>query len=246
MELKSMSQLTKSYSTALYSTSGRFGEIQLLATSQDIVLDVQAQCNGGDGQRRRQYAPAQLPLADARHLRGLLDAAIRAAETAASPPSRLWSNSATATMARAAARADGMTAALSRRITPGSGMTALLASPAAPASVPTGHATDTELMRLCGQLTALNAELDALLERRVTVADEDRTEPDLCRLNDRHAALADALCVLPIPTTLAGARAAARHAVKNQDLLENPHEPAYHLAWLALSFLAGDQDTTSA
>jgi hypothetical protein len=85
-------------STALFSMSGLFGDIQLVATSRDVVLDLYSRNYDCEGRLRRHYALASLPLKDAQRLRDLLDRAIACAEQSTPLKHRRWNGTAISAM----------------------------------------------------------------------------------------------------------------------------------------------------
>jgi hypothetical protein len=78
-----MSALSHSNSySSLTSTSGTFGVIQIAATQENVVLDVQARNYDSAGHLHRDHALANLSLATAARLRDLLSEAIEYANSA--------------------------------------------------------------------------------------------------------------------------------------------------------------------
>jgi hypothetical protein len=93
----------------------------------------------------------------------------------------------------------------------GLGFTALAAGLAVPAlAIPDG--ADAELIRQCDAIVAIRGRLDAVYAVRHTMADEERTEPELeldVLFEQREEACAR-IEALPAVSTLDGARALAR------------------------------------
>ncbi len=83
---------------------------------------------------------------------------------------------------------------------------------------------DAEIIRVCDELLANKAEFDALFSRRVSIQDEERTNPELEALSAREAEIQDRLSDLPPPSTLAGAQAMARVAVSRWWMLNGEDE----------------------
>ena len=65
----------------LFSTGGTFGEIQVVATQENIVVDIQARNYDTAGHLHREHALANLSLASAVRLRDLLSEAIDHAQS---------------------------------------------------------------------------------------------------------------------------------------------------------------------
>ena len=76
-----------------------------------------------------------------------------------------------------------------------------------------GLAADTRLIRLCGQLDALQEAFSDLFARRMTIEQEHATEPAMEALLDRQNALLDAIEAAGAPATAAGIAAVARTAL---------------------------------
>ena len=72
---------------------------------------------------------------------------------------------------------------------------------------------DTRLIRLCGQLDALQEAFSDLFGRRMTIEQEHATEPAMEALLDRQDALLDAIEAAGAPATAAGIAAVARTAL---------------------------------
>jgi hypothetical protein len=85
----------------LFSTGGTWGEAQIVATSENIVLDLQSRAYDTTGHLRREHALANLPVATAIRLRQLLDEAIKASLDASSARTQpgLWSDATVASIA---------------------------------------------------------------------------------------------------------------------------------------------------
>jgi hypothetical protein len=89
-----MSRLTHHTATGssrLFSTSGTFGEVQIVATPRNVVLDIQSRARDCDGYERCHYALAKLSLNEVHRLRDLLNEAIIVAESADARQPGLWS-----------------------------------------------------------------------------------------------------------------------------------------------------------
>jgi hypothetical protein len=97
-----MSRLTHHTATAsprLFSTSGTFGEVQIVATPRSVVLDIQSRTRDCDGYERCHYALANLSLNEVHRLRDLLSEAIIVAESADARQPGLWSETTTRAVA---------------------------------------------------------------------------------------------------------------------------------------------------
>lgn len=102
---------------------------------------------------------------------------------------------------------------------------------------------DAELIRLCAAIHANRDAMDALLETRITVADEDRTEPALARLFGAEEAILGRIWEIGTPDTAHGAKAVALAALRlgGEGEVEHPEllDDAGWLAVDALRFLVG-------
>jgi hypothetical protein len=74
-------------------------------------------------------------------------------------------------------------------------------------------APDAAIVKTCAALLALDSEFEELHDRRLTIEDEHRTEPELVALTDRRTEIEDRLSDMGSPTTPAGAKAMALVAV---------------------------------
>jgi hypothetical protein len=82
------------------SVVGTFGELQVTACREHVVVDVQSRNYDTGGHLHCEHALARLPLQKALRLRDLLDQAIEASRvTVATAQPGLWSNSAVASVA---------------------------------------------------------------------------------------------------------------------------------------------------
>jgi hypothetical protein len=72
--------------------SDTWGEAQIVAMRDRIVLDIQSRNYDSTGHLKLDHALANLPLRDAIRLRGLLGEAIAAAAEATPPQPGLWSD----------------------------------------------------------------------------------------------------------------------------------------------------------
>jgi hypothetical protein len=72
---------------------------------------------------------------------------------------------------------------------------------------------DARLLRLYSRLTALEAEFDAVFDRRTTIAEEEATESELDALDRRRTRLLAQIEAAGPPTTMAGVVATARAAL---------------------------------
>ncbi|MGD0109286.1 MAG: hypothetical protein ABSC06_35405 [Rhodopila sp.] len=79
------------------SVVGTFGELQVTACHEHVVVDLQSRNYDTVGHLHCEHALARLPLQKALRLRDLLDQAIQASRVTAQPG--LWSNSAVASVA---------------------------------------------------------------------------------------------------------------------------------------------------
>jgi hypothetical protein len=96
-------RLNQHNTSRLFSTADTFGEIQIVAGSECVVVDVQARNYDTAGHLHRDHALANLSLTAAARLRDLLSEAIDHARsvTLDSRQTALWSNAAsTARVAR--------------------------------------------------------------------------------------------------------------------------------------------------
>jgi hypothetical protein len=74
--------------------------------------------------------------------------------------------------------------------------------------------TDAELIRLCGEVVAVQDKIDALYKVRHTAEDEQRTEPELDDLSAMQHEWLDLIEAAAVsPATLAGVRAMARASI---------------------------------
>ena len=116
---------------------------------------------------------------------------------------------------------------------------ARLFGPQAISAVP----TDAELIRLCVVIHANRDAMDALLETRVTIEDEHRTEPALTRLFEAEKAVLNQIWEVGTPDTAHGAKAVALTALRlaGAGEVEQPEllDDAGWLAVDALRFLVG-------
>ena len=114
-------------------------------------------------------------------------------------------------------------------------------------ATPANAAQDADLIRACVELIAMQAELTALYDRRLTIEDEQRTEPEVDILIARAKEAEDRLSALPPPSTLAGVRAMSRMAVARWHLDNGDELWAEDFdEWVSLSiieYLAGDATT---
>ncbi len=90
---------------------------------------------------------------------------------------------------------------------------ALLAGPAAPVSAAAAPDADAELIALCDRRVAIEGETAALVATRNTIADEQRTEPQLATMFADGSQVFDRICDQPDVTTMAGALAMARASI---------------------------------
>lgn len=120
-------------------------------------------------------------------------------------------------------------------------LAATLAGLATPALAATISNPDAELIRLCGQIEALEERYVAILRAQVTEEDEKRDDPALEAIGDEKHRLFE---LLPEPTTMEGAKALARAAVATA-----PHyrdgslvtgDMTEWMAYAAVEFLASD------
>jgi hypothetical protein len=77
----------------LQSTAGTWGEIQIVSTAENIVLDIHARNYDTAGHLHRDHALANLPLMTAIRLNALLSEAIEAALDCEPRQAGLWSDS---------------------------------------------------------------------------------------------------------------------------------------------------------
>jgi hypothetical protein len=90
----------------------------------------------------------------------------------------------------------------------------LAARPALAAPAAAAPDTDAELIRLCGEVVAIQDRINALYRVRHTVEDERRTEPELSALYATQQERIDLIeAAGGLPATLAGARAIAQASV---------------------------------
>lgn len=84
--------MTTSQRSVLLSVSARRADLQIVATSETVALDLQARNYTADGRLQRQNALAVLSVEEARKVRDLLDQALSASENVADPrQTSLWS-----------------------------------------------------------------------------------------------------------------------------------------------------------
>jgi hypothetical protein len=76
-----------------------FGEVQIVATPRNVVLDIQSRTRDCDGYERCHYALANLSLNEVHRLRDLLSEAIIVAESADGRQPGLWSETTTRAVA---------------------------------------------------------------------------------------------------------------------------------------------------
>nr|WP_294546620.1 hypothetical protein [uncultured Rhodopila sp.] len=76
----------------LFSTGDTWGEAQIVAMPDRIVLDIQSRNYDSTGQLRQDHALANMPIRDAIRLRGLLGKAIAAAAEVTPPQPGPWSD----------------------------------------------------------------------------------------------------------------------------------------------------------
>jgi hypothetical protein len=82
-----------STSVSLRSTAGTWGNIQIVSTRGNVVMDIATRNYDTAGHLHRDYALANLPVATAMRLRDLLDEAISAAlDASADDQQALWSD----------------------------------------------------------------------------------------------------------------------------------------------------------
>ena len=94
---------------------------------------------------------------------------------------------------------------------------------------------DRALLRQCADLEAVEAEIDIVLATRLTLADEQRTDPELRTLYERCDVVEKA--IVDAPQTLIGAKAMAEAIVRRWPfLLENGERYAANLDdWLVIN-----------
>jgi hypothetical protein len=97
----------------------------------------------------------------------------------------------------------------------------LAASLAASPLAATDGSADTELIRLCGRLDALQTDFAELFSRRDTIEQENATDHELTALQTREDALMAQFESAGMPTTMAGIVAVARVG-----LAMHPHRDA--------------------
>ncbi|MFL5285403.1 MAG: hypothetical protein ACJ8AW_31605 [Rhodopila sp.] len=88
-------------------------------------------------------------------------------------------------------------------------VTSTVAAPAIAATSP-----DARLIALCDQIHAAEDDIDRLCETRLTIEDEERTDPQFIALLDRRDALIAKLELLGLPTSMAAIVAVARVALR--------------------------------
>jgi len=86
-------QSALSDTSRLFSTAGTFGEIQVVSTSRNVVIDVQGRNYDTSGRLHCDHGLAALPLQAAVKLRDLLSEAIDALESQDHRQPGLWSDS---------------------------------------------------------------------------------------------------------------------------------------------------------
>jgi hypothetical protein len=98
--LNPMSSLQQYNTPESCSVVGTFGELQVTAYREHVLVEVQSRNYDTVGHLHCEHALARLPLQKALQLRGLLDRAIEASRvTFATSQPGLWSNSAVASVA---------------------------------------------------------------------------------------------------------------------------------------------------
>lgn len=95
-----MSQHTAVNTSRLFSVSGTFGDAQIVATRDRVLIDLQTRNYDAGGILRKHHALANLPLETASRLRDLLNEAIAAAADAPQHQPGLWSEATSAHTAR--------------------------------------------------------------------------------------------------------------------------------------------------
>jgi hypothetical protein len=97
-------RLPQHNTSRLFSSSGTFGEIQIVAGQDHVIVDVQARNYDTSGHLHRDHALANLSLASAARLRDLLDEAITHAHsvTLDTRQTALWSPATYSARGRAA------------------------------------------------------------------------------------------------------------------------------------------------
>lgn len=120
---------------------------------------------------------------------------------------------------------------------------ALIAGSAAPVSAAAAPGADAELIALCDRRVAIEDEIAALVATRNTIADEQRTEPQLAAMLADGSQVFDRICEQPDVTTMAGALAMARASIAiapqdtdGQIIWAGDSE---YLAWSVVEFLIG-------
>jgi hypothetical protein len=95
-----MPQLQPANTSSLFSISGTFGDAQIVATRDRVLVDLQTRNYDSGGILRKHHALANLPLEIASRLRDLLNEAIAAAADAPQHQPGLWSEATSAHTAR--------------------------------------------------------------------------------------------------------------------------------------------------
>jgi hypothetical protein len=88
------------HQTSLLSTSGTWGEADIVASSRGVLIDVRSTTYDTMGHPHRGVALLDLTVPEARHLSRLLDSAIAAAADAIPHQPGLWSEATVAQIAR--------------------------------------------------------------------------------------------------------------------------------------------------
>jgi len=88
----SMSQHIPASTSRLFSVSGTFGDAQIVATRDRVLIDLQTRNYDAGGILRKAHALANLPLETASQIRYLLSQAIAAAAEAPQHQPGMWSD----------------------------------------------------------------------------------------------------------------------------------------------------------
>lgn len=124
-----------------------------------------------------------------------------------------------------------------RRSALGFGISAMAAGLAAPALAKASSASaDRNLIMTFAALEEIDQEIGVLLNSRMTLEDEARTEAELTKLYDRQSAIEET--VTDAPQSLAGAKAMAQAIVRRWPSIE--HETGERFAadlddWMVIS-----------
>ena len=87
-----MPQLQPANTSSLFSVSGTFGDAQIVATRDRVLIDLQTRNYDSGGILRKHHALANLPLETASQIRDLLSQAIAAAAEAPQHQPGMWSD----------------------------------------------------------------------------------------------------------------------------------------------------------